>query len=94
MSLTDIQKTLCRALLDLSYESGFRGYPIRMLAERTGVPEKEIFDAETETGHLWELGLHGSGSYAGFLSLDHSPSGSYVIIMSDTRETLEKYVRY
>lgn len=60
--MTDQQKTICRELLKLSYRHGFESsYPLAPIAASLGLTVKELYDNNTNTGILWELGPHGNG---------------------------------
>jgi hypothetical protein len=65
--MTKEQLLICETLLALSREHGFHYFSIELLAEKTGIPALEIYDANRDTGHLWPLDARASGPLAGML---------------------------
>jgi hypothetical protein len=60
--MTDQQKQVCRYLLSESVRHGFgNGYSLEPIAKEMGVTVLELYDNNTNTGILWDLGPHGSG---------------------------------
>ncbi len=69
--MTENCKAICRELLKLSYSQGFDGgYPLQPIAEALQITEP-LYDENTGTGILWELGSYGNGL------LDVSHDGKY-----------------
>lgn len=61
MTMTDTQKAICRELLKISYECGFGSYyPLAPIAAKLGIEGGlALYDANTESGVLWDLGENG-----------------------------------
>lgn len=59
--MTDIQKQrlIIRRLLDLTDEHGRGYYPLEPLAGEVGLTVAQLYDNNTNTGLLWDLGRHG-----------------------------------
>jgi len=56
------QKKILRELLTQSIERGFGClYPLAPIAQKLGITEP-LYDNNTNTGILWELGPHGDGT--------------------------------
>ena len=85
MKMSPEQKSICRELLKMSYEHGFgSGYYLAPIAEKLGITEV-LYDNNTNTGILWELGPHGEGL------LFISPDGESACVNMDTRGLLEHW---
>lgn len=60
--MTEIQKQLLHTLLSLSKDHGVGTFfRIGLIADQNNVLPKEVYDNDTNTGHLWEFGQHGKG---------------------------------
>ncbi|RRJ96815.1 hypothetical protein Ga0100231_023905 [Opitutaceae bacterium TAV4] len=60
--MTPIQKKICCDLLAQCVEHGFgSSHSLKPIAQKHGLTVKEIYDNETNTGILWDLGPHGQG---------------------------------
>lgn len=59
--MTPDQKAVCRELLRECYDNGFNSrYPLEPIAKKLGITEV-LYDNNTNTGILWDLGPHGNG---------------------------------
>ena len=59
--MTPTQKAICRELIRLSIENGFGClYPLAPIAKKLKIKRK-LYDNNTNTGILWDLGPHGAG---------------------------------
>jgi len=58
--MTDIQKQILQELIDLSYDHGFCYFPLAPIAKKFGI-EEVLYDNNTNTGLLWNLGKFGKG---------------------------------
>lgn len=80
------QKQIIRELIELSVQSGFGcRYPLSPIAKKLGITEL-LYDGDTETGILWELGSHGKGY------IDISHDGKYAGIYYQMVGMLENWV--
>lgn len=60
--MNEIQKIVVRKLLSLAYENGFGSfYSLKPIAETLGIKVSDLYDEDTESGHLWEYGPYGNG---------------------------------
>ena len=84
--MTENQKAICRELLELSYGNGFNSYPLKPIAAKLGITDI-LYDKNTETGILWELGAFGSG----VIAVTDNGRGLYAGVMRDTHEQLEAW---
>lgn len=85
MKMSPEQKAVCKELLRMSYENGFGcAYPLAPIAKKLGITEV-LYDNNTNTGILWELGPHGEG----LLFIRHT--GESASVSMDTRELLEHW---
>jgi hypothetical protein len=97
--MTDDQKKACRALFDLSFDSGFGLFPVALISEKTGIPVDQLSlsgyeDDEHEKGILWLFHPAAKGDLAGFLYFNgHGPKTSVGISM-DTRDILAHWSDY
>ena len=83
--LTVAQKQICRELIKLSIEHGFgSNYPLAPIAAKLGIAEP-LYDNNTKSGILWELGPHGGG----LLFIPHS--GDCASVEYDTHEMLANW---
>lgn len=58
--MTEQQKTIARELLSRAYHYGFGArLPLQPVADKTGIPVKEIFDKNTESGIMYEFSQWG-----------------------------------
>jgi hypothetical protein len=79
------QKRICRELIQLSIEHGFGSlYPLAPIAEKLGITEV-LYDNETNTGILWDLGPHGQG----LLYIPHT--GDCASVDYDTHQMLANW---
>jgi hypothetical protein len=58
--MTPIQKQITQELLDLSCDHGFHYFPLTPIAAKLGITEV-LYDNNTNTGLLWDLGKFGKG---------------------------------
>ena len=59
--LTSLQKAVLNRLLRHAYQDGFGSYyPLQPIATELGLTVEQLYDNETNTGVLWELGPHGN----------------------------------
>jgi len=84
--MNDIQKKLLKKLLEYSYDMGFHGFPISKLSKDCDVPEKEIYDSDSESGELAEYTQNGT------VGLVYYRGGS-LSINRDTLHLLENWIR-
>jgi hypothetical protein len=85
--MNDKQKAICRELIALSYEHGFgSSYPLQPIADKLGITDV-LYDNNTNTGLLWDLGPHGEG----LLMIDHR--GQSASVVRDTIMLLENWSR-
>lgn len=83
--MTPQQKAVCRELLALSYEGGFGArYPLAPIAAKLKIKRK-LYDNNTNTGVLWDLGKHGKGY------LDIANDGSSAGVLMENRGMLARY---
>lgn len=68
--MTDIQKQIVKKLLELSYENGFHSFPFHMVSD---LPEKTLFDKNTESGDLYAISQFGKG----FIHIKDGSAGIY-----------------
>lgn len=76
-------KLVCKELLKLSINEGFGcHYPLAPIAETLGITEV-LYDGNTESGILWDIGPHGEG----LIDIEHS--GESAAICWDLHSTVE-----
>ena len=81
--MPDVQKAALRELLRMCVECGFgSSYPLAPIAEKLGLKPVELYDVETNTGLLWELGPYGDGL------IDVSHDGLSAGVSYDTHQLL------
>jgi hypothetical protein len=86
--MTDQQKQICCDLLRASFENGFgSSYPLKPIAAKLGITEQDIYDANSETGIMWEYGSYGNG----FISFTNHGNGLYASVQFDTKDLLESW---
>ena len=84
--MTTQQKRICRYLIDQSIQNGFgAGYPLEPIAKELGLTCLDLYDNNTNTGVLWELGQHGEGL------LYVQPEGEWASVSYDTHELLKHW---
>lgn len=80
--MTPVQKAFVRELLRLSIDHGFGcRYSLAPIAEKLAIKEP-LYDNNTNTGVLWEIGPHGKGF------LDIGPDGMSAAIDYDQHTLL------
>lgn len=89
--MTPIQKAFVRELLRLAYSQGFdSSHLLAPIAEKLCVPPSEVlYDNETNTGLLWELGDYGSG----LLEFNQSEPATHACVCFDMKELAEHWSR-
>jgi hypothetical protein len=87
--MNEEHKRICRELFRLSYEHGFHRFPLRLVAEATGIPVDQMFDEDSESGLLWPFHAAASGELAGMLELHGRGREASAAIAADTRSMLE-----
>lgn len=83
--MTADQKKICKEIIRLSIEHGFScSYPLAPIAKKFGITET-LYDVDTNTGILWELGPYGNG----LLDIPHD--GQSAGVDYDTHQLLEHW---
>jgi hypothetical protein len=86
MTDTEKQRLIVRRLLDLTDENGRGYYPLAPLAAEVGLTVEQLYDNNTNTGLLWELGRHGKAY------IEVAPSSfDYACIPTDSRHDAERF---
>lgn len=68
--MTPIQKQVVKKLIELSYDNGFHSFPLHMVSD---LPEKVLFDKNTDSGELYEISQFGKG----FIHIKDGSAGVY-----------------
>lgn len=79
--MTIIQKQVIKKLLELSYDNGFHSFPLHMVSD---LPEKTLFDKNTDSGELYEISQFGKG----FIHIKNGSAGVYF----ELRDQLEHWI--
>ena len=83
--MTPQQKAICRELLALAYKAGFGCYyPLAPIAAKLGI-KRRLYDNNTNTGLLWNLGKHGSGL------LDITTDGTAACVPYELKDEVARY---
>jgi hypothetical protein len=86
LSDEDKQRFIIRRLLDLTDENGRGYYPLEPLAAEVGLTVQQLYDNNTNTGLLWELGRFGR-AYIDVLPPDYTCA----CIVRDCEQDAERF---
>lgn len=82
--MTDKQKKVIKALIELADEYGRGLFPLSLVSEKSGVTDL-LFDPNTETGVMWEISQFDKG----FIYIH----GSSACINVDLEDQLKRWCR-
>jgi hypothetical protein len=93
-ALSREQAIFCHALIEHSYDNGFRLHPLMDIAQLTPLTLSacQLYDANTETGILWPFDSRSGDPLAGILGFHTSPNGQVsVCVYRDALYILESW---